>query len=153
MNTHSKCGCSNTINVPTLDCSNCSVYVTTLQIQDLCVLLSNLATTIVFPINPAIIAVELGALQVYFSQLTSTCFSYTFLTNSIQNILAVLQSGGSSLNVMFLLLQLVNALEQFVSNFIVIGTMNCLLPPCLTTSLVALNNAITLAISTDLLTP
>lgn len=142
--------CTNSIRIPLLNYTDRNIYVTAEQVQDFHVILSNLAGSIISSVNPADIALHLSAFQVNLNQRKSTCFSCTFVLKSIQQLLLVIQNGGSNLNVILLLLKLSNSLEHLIRDFVLIGPGRNLDYCDLISSLSALNSAVTQAIDTEL---
>lgn len=142
--------CTNSIRIPLLNYTDRNIYVTAEQVQDFHGILSNLTGSIVSSVNSADITLHLSAFQVNLNQRKSTSFSYTFVLKSIQKLLLVIQNGGSNLNVLLLLLQLSNALEHLISDFVLIGLDKNLDDYYLISSLSALNSAVTQAIYTEL---
>lgn len=142
--------CTNSIRIPPLNYTDHNIYVTTEQVQDFHVILSNLAESIISSANPAHIALHLSAFQVNLNQRKSTCFSCTFVLKSIQKLLLVIQNDGSNLNVILLLMQLSNSLEHLIRDFVLIGPDINLDYYDLISSLSVLNSAVTQAIDTEL---
>lgn len=144
-----KCKCNGftPMNISSVDCSDCRIFVTQQQVDDFCNQLTLLATNTSSPFTPDALIFPLELLEANLKQFNSKCLPYTFLVSSIANLITVIKIDQDNPKIVaVLLLQLVNALESVLSNLVLLGIYKCIDFSCITTALLTIMNNMALQI-------